>query len=191
MEFYESFKILRKRSGKTQAEVAKYLNISPQSVSKWERGISLPSIEFLPDLAKLFHCSADSFFDETSLSSEFMSDMQNSRVCSDPMLAPYLQKARERLEEIDYENNELPHIPFVDLYLFLIENSRITRAQVQRRFRLNYYTATKLIDFLIKSGFVIETRHGKIVVQSKVLSLRPFTSDEIIRSKKSKEKSEK
>ncbi|WP_372629891.1 helix-turn-helix domain-containing protein [Cohnella sp.] len=36
---------LRNKSGKTQMELAKLLNVSHQAVSKWERGQALPGIE--------------------------------------------------------------------------------------------------------------------------------------------------
>lgn len=43
----------------TQEDVADYLNITPQSVSKWERGDSYPAITFLPALANIFETSVD------------------------------------------------------------------------------------------------------------------------------------
>ena len=43
----------------TQEDVAKFLNITPQSVSKWERGESYPDITFLPALANIFETSID------------------------------------------------------------------------------------------------------------------------------------
>ena len=49
----------RKHYEMTQAELAEKLGISPQSVSNWERGESLPDVALLPDLAKVLHCSVD------------------------------------------------------------------------------------------------------------------------------------
>lgn len=43
----------------TQEDVAAYLRITPQSVSKWERGESYPDITFLPALANIFETSID------------------------------------------------------------------------------------------------------------------------------------
>lgn len=43
----------------TQEDVADYLNITPQSVSKWERGETYPDITLLPALANIFETSID------------------------------------------------------------------------------------------------------------------------------------
>ncbi|MCM1057867.1 MAG: helix-turn-helix transcriptional regulator [Firmicutes bacterium] len=43
----------------TQEEVAGYLGITSQSVSKWERGESYPDITLLPALANIFETSID------------------------------------------------------------------------------------------------------------------------------------
>lgn len=50
----------RKRYCMTQSELAEKLSVSPQCVSNWERGESLPDVAVLPDLAQLLHCSVDS-----------------------------------------------------------------------------------------------------------------------------------
>ena len=51
--------ICRKDLGLTQAEVGERLCVSPQSVSNWERGASLPDVALLPDLACMLRCSVD------------------------------------------------------------------------------------------------------------------------------------
>lgn len=56
----ENIRSLRKNMGLTQEEVAEMLAISPQSVSKWERGETYPDITLLPALANLFMTSIDS-----------------------------------------------------------------------------------------------------------------------------------
>ncbi len=43
----------------TQEDVAGYLHVTAQSVSKWERGESCPDITLLPALANLFETSID------------------------------------------------------------------------------------------------------------------------------------
>ena len=60
--FHEKLKESRTKSGKTQKDLAEYLSISPQSVSKWEKGEALPSMEYLPKIAKFFGCTPNDFF---------------------------------------------------------------------------------------------------------------------------------
>lgn len=55
----ENLKKYRMLKNLTQEEVAEYLSITPQSVSKWERGESYPDITFLPALANIFETSID------------------------------------------------------------------------------------------------------------------------------------
>ena len=55
----ENLKALRKAEDMTQEDVAGILGVSPQSVSKWERGDTYPDITFLPSLANLFKTSVD------------------------------------------------------------------------------------------------------------------------------------
>ena len=42
---------LRHKSGKKQREVAEELGVTPQAVSKWERGLSCPDILILDELS--------------------------------------------------------------------------------------------------------------------------------------------
>ena len=55
----ENLKKYRALKNLTQEEVAEYLGITSQSVSKWERGESYPDITFLPALANIFETSID------------------------------------------------------------------------------------------------------------------------------------
>jgi len=56
-KFSKFFYECRKRKNMTQQEVADYLFISDKSISKWERGISLPDISLYPKIAQLFELS--------------------------------------------------------------------------------------------------------------------------------------
>ena len=49
----------RKKMGMTQAELSEKLNASPQAVSNWERGETIPDVSILLDLAGALHCSVD------------------------------------------------------------------------------------------------------------------------------------
>jgi transcriptional regulator with XRE-family HTH domain len=55
----ENLKALRKGMEWTQEEMAEMIGVSPQSVSKWERGDTYPDITLLPALATLYRVSVD------------------------------------------------------------------------------------------------------------------------------------
>ena len=59
MQISESLKMARQKSKMTQAKLANMLNISPQSISKWEKGLSEPSIGDVMKLADIFDMSID------------------------------------------------------------------------------------------------------------------------------------
>ncbi len=50
---------LRKKNGWSQEELAEQLNVSRQSVSKWESGASIPDLERIIAMSKLFGVSTD------------------------------------------------------------------------------------------------------------------------------------
>lgn len=57
--FGENLKKLRKEKELTQEELAEFLGVSFQAVSKWERGESYPDITMLPEVATFFKVSVD------------------------------------------------------------------------------------------------------------------------------------
>jgi transcriptional regulator with XRE-family HTH domain len=50
---------LRKAKGITQSELASFLGVSFQAVSKWENGTTMPDIALLPKLSEYFQVSVD------------------------------------------------------------------------------------------------------------------------------------
>lgn len=56
-------KELRKKHNLTQEQLADYLGITFQSISKWEDNIALPDISLIPSLAAFFNISIDELFD--------------------------------------------------------------------------------------------------------------------------------
>lgn len=55
----EKIKSLREQREMTQAELAKKLGITRSSVNAWEMGISVPSTQYIVELASLFKVSSD------------------------------------------------------------------------------------------------------------------------------------
>ena len=54
---YETLKTLRKQKGYSQEEAAARLNVVRQTVSKWEKGLSVPDADMLVKLAELYEVS--------------------------------------------------------------------------------------------------------------------------------------
>ena len=59
-DFGANLRALRNGKGLTQEQAAELLNVSKQSVSRWETGITWPDIAFLPQLASFYGVSVDS-----------------------------------------------------------------------------------------------------------------------------------
>lgn len=76
-KFHEKLKVLRKKKGLTQQEVAELLNVERVTYTKWENGKSKPNYEKLSVLACIFDVSLDY------------------------LLGDYLQKARSERNEVE------------------------------------------------------------------------------------------
>ena len=63
----EKIALLRKERNITQTELAEYLFLTPQTVSRWEVGSGAPEITLLPKIATFFGVSIDELFGLTSL----------------------------------------------------------------------------------------------------------------------------
>lgn len=55
----DRIKALREQRSITQAELAKRLGITRSSVNAWEMGISVPSTQYLVEVANIFKVSTD------------------------------------------------------------------------------------------------------------------------------------
>ena len=67
IEYYKNFsknlKLERKSKNITQKEVAKLLNITPQSYQAYESGITMPTVENLLKITTIFNISLDELFE--------------------------------------------------------------------------------------------------------------------------------
>lgn len=63
----EKIALLRKEKNITQTELAEYLFLAPQTVSRWEVGGGAPEITLLPKIAAFFGVSIDELFGMTSI----------------------------------------------------------------------------------------------------------------------------
>lgn len=81
MEISEKILKLRKANNLTQEDLAEKLNVSRQSVSKWESGQTIPELEKLVALSEVFRVTTDyllkpSELDELSIKTEMLEKKQ-------------------------------------------------------------------------------------------------------------------
>ena len=67
MNFGKNLQVLRKMTNFTQENLAEKLNVSRQTISKWEQNLACPEIEKLIEVCELFHCSVDQILREDML----------------------------------------------------------------------------------------------------------------------------
>ena len=59
----------RENKGLTQVDLANKLNIAKQTIYKYEKGIAVPSVSILVELADILGCSMDYLFGRTDIKS--------------------------------------------------------------------------------------------------------------------------
>lgn len=59
MDIGVKIRLLREKHGLKQVNLANALQVTPQAVSKWEKGANLPDVEALTRIARLFDVSTD------------------------------------------------------------------------------------------------------------------------------------
>ena len=57
--FSENLQFYRKKADMTQEELAERMEVSRQTISKWELGQSLPDLDFIAQLSEIFNVSSD------------------------------------------------------------------------------------------------------------------------------------
>lgn len=81
MIFADKLVRLRKKAGWSQEELAEQMNVSRQSVSKWEGAQSVPDLEKMIRLSKLFGVSTDYLLkDEIEEAGAILTDMEETSV---------------------------------------------------------------------------------------------------------------
>ena len=79
----DKIKMLREKRGMTQAELAKQLGLTRAGVNAWEMGISIPSTQYVVELALFFGISTDYLLDlqkTATVSVEGLDDREISSV---------------------------------------------------------------------------------------------------------------
>lgn len=73
MSLGQNLQFLRKQKDMTQEQLAELLEVSRQSVSKWESDTTFPETDKLLQIANLFHCTLDDLM-QKDISSQYVED---------------------------------------------------------------------------------------------------------------------
>lgn len=73
----------RERSGISQGELGRQLNVSAQAVSRWEHG-GMPDIALLPKIADILGCSVDDLYTGSKSATRSMEDMLTAELQNTP-----------------------------------------------------------------------------------------------------------
>ncbi len=92
---------LRKEKKVTQAELASFLGVTFQTISKWENGITMPDVSVLPLIAKYFNVSTDEILGLKPLKNQYISSAHRQGTYWDKKLE-YLRSSRSDLWNDDY-----------------------------------------------------------------------------------------
>ncbi|MDD6656314.1 MAG: helix-turn-helix transcriptional regulator [Lachnospiraceae bacterium] len=76
MSLGENLQFLRKKNDITQEQLAEKLEVSRQSVSKWESDTTYPEMDKLLQICQMFHCSVDDML-QKDISSLYVEDKAN------------------------------------------------------------------------------------------------------------------
>lgn len=76
----DRIKTLREQEHMTQSQLAKQLGITRSSVNTWELGISVPSTQYIVELANIFHVSTDYLLGVNSTASISVAGLSDSDI---------------------------------------------------------------------------------------------------------------
>ena len=104
----------------TQSEVAQRIGISPQAISKWEKGDNLPDVTYFPDIAKIYNISISELLEiGSSDEKDEKAEVFNIYDISIPLFDnTHFTKILTRLTEVD-EVAELSPLLTFDFFPYL------------------------------------------------------------------------
>lgn len=122
MTLNQKLVILRKKSGITQGELAASLEVSRQSVHKWESGACYPEVPKLIKMKEIFGISIDDLLDDSVEIA--MPEKKKSRRAAAPKTAEISEEAKEPIleaQEAPVSKNE--EAVTVEYTVDVVENS--------------------------------------------------------------------
>ncbi len=95
----DKIKILREKKGITQSELATNLGITRSAVNAWEMGITVPSTQYVVELAKFFNVSADYLLGLSSTSTISVDGLNEREIASLVEIVQCYKNRKPQLED--------------------------------------------------------------------------------------------
>ena len=92
----DRIKDVRETRNLTQSELARHWGITRSSVNAWEQGISVPSTQYVVELARLFNTSSDYLLGVDSSASLSISGLSEDDVQLVYQIIEHLKKCRSQ-----------------------------------------------------------------------------------------------
>ena len=73
----DTIKELRERAGLSQAALAKKVGVTRSAVDAWEIGLSIPTTQYVAELAQFFHVSSDYILGLDKTESVYIGNLSN------------------------------------------------------------------------------------------------------------------
>ncbi len=109
----------RKEKGITQRELADFLHISYQAVSKWEAGKSLPTVDMLYEISNLLNVTVDALLNENEWKNREISYRESG------LDVQRLYMLKKSIMELHSKDGPVLSSDFADACLFRIDTSRM------------------------------------------------------------------
>lgn len=135
---------LRDKRGNTQEDLANFLAVSSQAVSKWERGESIPDVALLPCIASYYNVSVDDLLGVGEIrKQEKIEEYTNKsmQLTNKGLLEDNLKLWREAYSEFPNELSVLYHLMYALSYIdgnedeIISLGERILRESTDQHFR--------------------------------------------------------
>ena len=188
--FGKKISSMRQNANMTQEELALRMGVTPQAISKWERGQSLPDISIFTELCRALNASADLLLGLGEKDNGKINDNENEILknlrCSLAPLAlllgkdmvqtfqdsPYAELIFEQRKKLSREAIQLPAVRLQD-ELRLEANEYVITAYDRMLYRekveaINGDTLEHIIQTL---GHVVKENYGKLLSRDLVKSL--------------------
>lgn len=110
----------RKIKGMTQKQLAELLNVSYQAVSRWELGISLPSVDVIYDIAQTLETTVDFLLNGLSEERKVINYIDTG------LDTKKLYMVKDRLDKLVTKDDMLLHAKYIDPVFFKFDTSEMT-----------------------------------------------------------------